>query len=396
MRSLLKKAEGIESRYGKLLLYFTMIPFLYPRGFAECWPWYKTLFTLWLYAGLGVAAVWIVYDVLSRGLHYKKAAYWIVGYHILFVAITLLTQKGIHEGLQKMLASPVLCVFAMLQLRLDGKRFLRAVVDLLILNFLLNVSAFCVPVTDKMIDMYHVNFLGHVHVSAQLGLLGLFAGCLLYRLDPGQKERIIVLMVLSVLTMLWSDTAASMLALAVMIGCLVLWLCKPVRPLLLMDSRLYLWASIALSIALLLYSLTGIDTKLGINALAINGRTFVWRDGLARFFRQPFFGYGAYGTMIVTFWSEGMNYAHNELLQRLLDGGIVLAVAFYAMLTVCFQAVGKTRNKGMIALTNTFLISALLVMQFESVTEYYYMYLLFVLAASIPEIYRAHRKEERR
>ena len=107
MRSLLKKAEGIESRYGKLLLYFVMIPFLYPRGFAECWPWYKTLFTLWLYVGLGVAAVWIVYDVLSRGLHYKKAAYWIVGYHILFVAITLLTQKGIHEGLQKMLHGAV-------------------------------------------------------------------------------------------------------------------------------------------------------------------------------------------------------------------------------------------------------------------------------------------------
>ena len=394
MRSLLKKAEGIESRYGALLLYFVMIPFLYPRGFSECWPWYKTLFTLWLYAGLGVAAVWILYDVLARGLRYRVSAYWLVGYHVLFVLITLLTQKGINEGLQKMLASPVLCVFVMLQLRLDVKRFLRTLVNLLIVSFVLNVSAFCVPVTAKMINMYHVNFLGHVHVSAQVGLLALFAGCLLYLRDRKQKERVIVLAVLSVATMLWSDTAASMLALAVVAASFVLWFFKATRPLLLFDSRRYLWASIALSVALMLYALVGLDTKLGINALAISGRTFVWRDGMAKFLAQPFLGYGAYGTMIVTFWSPGMNYAHNELLQRLLDGGIVLAVAFYATLTVCLKPMGKIKNKALVALTNAFLISALLVMQFESVTEYYYMYLLFVLVSCMPEIQRAKRKEE--
>ena len=98
------------------------------------------------------------------------------------------------------------------------------------------------------------------------------------------------------------------------------------------------------------------------------------------FFDSWLLGYGAYGVNIVPFWEigkDGFNYAHNDLLQHLLDGGIVLSLIFYIIIykqlnQLSFIKDEKVKNV-MYSITFLFFI----IMLVESSTEYYYYFILF-------------------
>lgn len=81
-----------------------------------------------------------------------------------------------------------------------------------------------------------------------------------------------------------------------------------------------------------------------------------------------------------------MNYAHNEMLQRLLDGGIILTVLFILLLYAYTKNIRKAHNKQMIYWASAMLLIILVIMLFESVTEYYYYFILLSLMAYLPEI----------
>lgn len=382
MNALLQRAGQLEQRFGKWLVYLVLIPFLHPRGFDESWGLYKGFFLLWLYAALVISVLWAAYDALRRGLPRRGWIWGVAAYYGLFILITLFTQKGIHEGLQKLFAAPVLYAFCYMQLKNDPKGFLRALANTLTVILGLNVTLLCPLVTDKLIGLYHIQFLGHVQIVAQFGVLGVFTGYLLYR--QGRRTQSGVLAAASVLSMVFSGTAVSALVLVLLaVGIAALWLQRlsPLRRALLLDTRLYLLGSILLSAGLLLFANWELDRALGFD---FSGRCFVWRAGLDRMAEQPWLGYGAYGVQLTTFWSAGMNYAHNELLQRLLDGGAVLCVAYYIMVYLLIQPVDRVRSRRTRGMGSLCLTALLLISQFESVTEYIPAAVLLCLLAELP------------
>ena len=105
----------------------------------------------------------------------------------------------------------------------------------------------------------------------------------------------------------------------------------------------------------------------------------------------PLSGYGAYGVLIKTFWhdwenSNGMNYAHNEVLQLLLDGGIILLVAYIAMCIVLLRNRQQGVTKNVAYWFNAFLIAFLAVGICESLTEYNYFYIFLIINLFLPSI----------
>lgn len=392
MEKVLKYMDTLDTRYGKWLIYFVLIPFLYPRGFAEFSDAYKRFFTLWLYLAMVVVLVWVLYDLLRSPRRNRLLECAVVVYYVLFVGITVLVQGGISEGLQKMFSAPALYLFCFVCLKKDSRRLIAAAGRVLAVIFALNVSVFSPPIVEKLMNLFHIHFLGHVQVGAQYGMVGIMVAYLLLKLDPQRRDLGAVLLGTSVITVLWTDTLVGLIALAVLAaGALLLWT-RPAKKLhwlqagLRMDSRWLLAGHILISAGLLIFSLTRIDILMRNEFLSFNGRTFVWRDGIARFLEKPLLGYGAYGIQLETFWSEGMNYAHSELLQRLMDGGVVLCVAFYGMLWVMLGRVRRAQDPDVIAVTNVLLLAVLVVMFFESVTEYHYITVFFALAACLPEI----------
>lgn len=392
MEKILKTLDSLDALYGRWLIYFVMIPFLYPRGFVETSDFYKGFFTLWLYLAMAVVVAWVVYDLLRNGPKNRWLECAVLVYYLLFVGITVLVQGGINAGLQKMFSAPALYLFCFLCLRKNSQRFLTVTGRILAVIFALNISVFSPPIAEKLMELYHVHFLGHVQVGAQYGVVGLLVAYLLLKLYPQRRDLGIVLLGTSVITVLWTGTLVGYIVIAVLaFGALLLWT-KPARRQgwiqkgLRMDARWLVAGQLILSVGLLIFSLTKLDVLLRNEFLSFNGRTFVWRDGIARFLERPVLGYGAYGVILETFWSEGMNYAHSELLQRLMDGGVVLCLVFYGMLWVLLGRVGRTADRDAVAVTNVLLFAVLMVMLFESVTEYHYITVFFALAACLPEV----------
>ena len=85
------------------------------------------------------------------------------------ILITLTAQGGLHEGLQNMIATPFLCVYAILCLRNDPKHFIKMISNILIVLFLLNLTIFNPYIMQYKIAEYHIIFLGHVQVQRSLG-----------------------------------------------------------------------------------------------------------------------------------------------------------------------------------------------------------------------------------
>ena len=97
------------------------------------------------------------------------------------------------------------------------------------------------------------------------------------------------------------------------------------------------------------------------------------------FFKSPIYGYGANGVLIKVFWSywvgdgQGMNYMHNQILQILNDGGIILFAAFIYMLYIAMSTIDKLKGKKIRYQISTFIAIILIVMTFESIMEYFYL-----------------------
>ena len=203
MTKLLYFLERNRSRIEWALLYIMLIPFVRPGGFAEVWGWYSKFFDLWLYAALAMILCWVVYDFFQNGLQYKACAYAMAAYYVAFVLITLIQQKGINEGLQKLFAAPALYMFCMLAMKNKPREFLIMLVNVLTVIFGLNITVFCPIITNRLIGVYHVNFLGHVQVVAQYSLVGCLAAYLLAKMDSRRKRRCILLVVLCLLQIVW-------------------------------------------------------------------------------------------------------------------------------------------------------------------------------------------------
>ncbi len=392
MTRLLYFLERKRSRIEWVLLYVMLIPFIRPRGFDEVWDWYTTVFDLWLYGALALIFCWVVYDFFQNGLKYKACAYAMAVYYVLFVAITLIQQKGINEGLQKMFAAPALFMFCMVALKNKPREFLIALVNVLTVIFGLNVTILCPIITDRLIGVYHVNFLGHVQVVAQYSLVGCLAAYLLAKMDGRRKRRCILLVALCLLQTLWAKTAAGLLVIAILAGGVILRSLPRFRPLTVCNPQIFFGGYVAINALMLLFSFTGLD-RMFESLFSFSGRTLIWRETFKLIIQHPILGYGAYGAKIVVPWSPGMNYAHNEFIQRLLDGGIVLCVAYIVMLYTFVQAVQKVKNKRVLSVINICLLGFLVVMLFESVTDYFFIIVFLCIMAYTPEIleYRKNR-----
>ena len=114
-----------EINIHNIICYVILIPFLNPRGFYDVVPHYKSFMTAWVY----LALLLIVLEIFLRYkgnviCMEKKAEIAVFSYFISIVLITLIAQGGLHEGLQNIIATPFLCIYAILCLRDNQLNFI--------------------------------------------------------------------------------------------------------------------------------------------------------------------------------------------------------------------------------------------------------------------------------
>ena len=381
------------------ILYIILTPFLYPRGFSEYIPAYKSFFTFWLYGAVVYIFLLFLFGISQCKVSKKISNLWILLYFTVMIVLTFIIRGSFSEGLQKLFATPALCVFCALYLKRSPKRFIRSVNNLLIILFLLNLFIFN-PIFWKLYFSpitNHITFFGHVQISAQLGTLGVFFAYLDYELCSGNRKRLSIQILLSVVTMISSFTSAAYI---VCIFLIIFWLLMKTQ-----FQKIYRFKG---QIYLIIYILINLfffwfinckGTSFSFVGFSLNGRGFIWYEAIKSFLNSPIYGYGVHGVLIKVFWSfwvgdgQGMNYMHNQILQILNDGGIILFIIFVFMLYSVIKNLDVLRNRKLRCWSVASVLLMLFIMIIETVMEYFYMFFILMTVTYLPDIQRVMRRK---
>lgn len=384
----------IKMSTSDLLIYLVLVPFLYPRGFTEYSVAYKLFFTGWMYLTIVIIFFIFIYNLCQSQIKYDSCFNWMLLYHAYMLIITLILQGGITEGLQKLFAAPALCFICINLLQKRTERFIECLANILIVNFILNLTIFNSFIATSYFSIANnIMFIGHVQVASQLGILGIFTAYIMEKINPKQKNKSRILILLSILIMMMSLTSASYICMIMMLfGVIILKFIKN-KKILELESKWYV--ILILGINGFLFWLLNVNewnlSKYGIHT-TFNGRMAIWNE-ITELLKSHFiFGYGVYGVRIQVYWSvwssrpEGMTYAHSQIFQLLLDGGIILLAIFTLMLFSYISKIKKSKDKTLIWFSNICLIVTLAVMISESTTEYYYIFIFWSILAYLPKI----------
>lgn len=365
----------------KVWLFFLLFPFLCPRGFFEIYPIYKTMMTLWLlFTMVGMIFIY-VYRLAKKKVIMDIRLIYILLYFGILIIETLIIQKSIGEGLQKMFVTPALFMFMIVSFDKFGEKIIDVMSDILLINLLLFCSFFNPINFQRMFDVpEQICFLGHIQVSTEMALLCL--GLAVIIINKSRKKARLM-MFLAIVTMFLATTDAGLVILAFLSMMYILYILGlKKRVVNLSQQKIFIAGTVLEGIMLLVVLYFRID---------FGARYFVYLDGISKLNGHMVSGYGAYGVLIKTFWhdwenSNGMNYAHNEVLQLLLDGGIILLVAYIAMCIVLLRNRQQGVTKNVAYWFNAFLIAFLAVGICESLTEYNYFYIFLIINLFLPSI----------
>lgn len=360
-----------------ILIYVVIIGFLFPRGYNGVSGLYHKISSAAMW--IAVILTWVQWIKISRiksRLSEGKTEKFILRigtYFILAIILTLVSRKSLSSGFQQMFAAPSVCVFMILNLKRNPKKILNIIVNVLCLEFTINTL-----LRPSFHELYHTIFLGHIQVVSQYGILSILVTVLSWILYHEHKKKLIYLFVVTLYTMLTTDAELAVLTAAGFLVAFIIYKCK-FSQIFMLRSEFYVLAMVGVSIAIVYFSVTSMLPSF----LDVNGRNFVWQDALEKIRLHPILGYGIDGVLLSTFWSKGFNYAHNQLIQNFLDGGIVLTVPFWIMIITFVKNTNKIKLVRFKVLCNVSLIALLAVMLFESMTLYVYMYIILSIIFSM-------------
>lgn len=374
-----------EINIHNIICYVILIPFLNPRGFYDVVPHYKSFMTAWVY----LALLLIVLEIFLRYkgnviCMEKKAEIAVFSYFISIVLITLIAQGGLHEGLQNIIATPFLCIYAILCLRDNPRQLIKSLTNILIILFLVNLTVFNPYIMQYKIAEYHIIFLGHIQVAAQFGALGMLCSALDYKY---RKKHAILLCVLSVLTMLTSTASSAILVVVMLLVFSVLVIFK-----------VYGIFCKGIPVYVLLYTIFSAILVMGNVRLPgfiismLNSRQSIWSVTLQQVKNAPLIGYGVQGVTLELYWGGKFNYAHSQFAQNLLDGGIVLSIMFFVMFVSVAFCIRKTENKILRSIGTLIVLAFMCVALFDSVSFYPYFMLTLMILMYLPNISKIQSK----
>ncbi|MCM1131335.1 MAG: O-antigen ligase family protein [Roseburia sp.] len=372
----------------KIMLYFIMISLLFPRGFAENSSAIRIIYLIWLALAVVLMVMQIFYYLILKKMKLDKFIYMVATYYIVFWGITIYNKGEIGEGVQKLFVAPIVIVFLLVYLKVKPQKVLKVIENTLIVLFLLNIVFY--PVFKYILDSYHIYFLGHVQMYSQISVLAILVAYL-NQYYLGKNKKSCLLIFLSLITLLLSRTAVSYICIAIYLILKVLIALKADR-IVRCKPSFYFALFVFLNLFLLWYTFKLRNISTMNNLFSLSSRTFIWTDAIYLAKEKLLFGYGAYGVLIKTFWSSwsvsagGFNYAHNELIQHLLDGGVVLLILFLILFFLSLAEASKIKNKYLYKFIMITVLMFIAIMLIESVTEYYIFFVYLAIFLRIPKI----------
>lgn len=382
--------------FDKLVLYANCLGFLYPIGFSNYFNAYKKIQAFYLSILLFVVLGIFVYKIFQGSVKINFPLIWLFIYSFLLLVITLYKQGQINEGLQKIFVIPATCLFFTIYLQNKSKLVINILSNVMILLFTLNILVFNQWFFPQFFSINnHIMFFGHVQIASEIGLLGIFVGYI-GLLGSKKKWKEYLLILLSIVNMLYSQTSASEFA---VIGLVLFYLLGKVKTFRAFINKSYYFITILLIVLgfwIITLPINGSNISKLINSLS-NGRMWIWQQGMIFVNENPITGFGVQGVLLRPYWVQwssntlGFNYAHSTPLQLLLDGGLVLVFVFIAMLFSYLSSLRRIKFNHLkynaIVLFTLFLSVGIV----ESLTEYNFFFIYLSFLPYLSEIYLSER-----
>lgn len=365
----------MERSTTSLLRYLVLIPLLAPKGLESLVPGYKAFMTIW--SMLALAMLLLDSVIRLHGRERISSPYFgLFAYFIVAFAVSLFSVKGIVNGLQELFFYPVAFLYL---IELDQAEFREYCVASAYILCVLFLAELLVP-SSLFAGNYHMTFLGHVQVFSQYGLLALTLACFIYLKNWASRILALLLATLSLISMLVVDADSAHLCIVIFAIVLLVKLVSPLDWRI--DFRFVVALSIVVSGFIVWLTVARLSPLIGTGLdWTFNGRLFVW-ESASNLIRDSFlFGYGVENSVITTFWSSGMSYAHNQVVQSLVDGGVVLLIAMVWMLCSVARCVNYISDNKVRSVAVAVLCSLLFVLIFDSFTPYSYVYILLALVS---------------
>lgn len=377
-----------------ILYYFVIISFLFPRGYAEFNLVYKNIYTCCVW--ISIIIIWIQFFLFYFKKIIRKATLPIIMYFVITIIITFSIRGFAINGYQKLIAYPSICLFIICNLKENPKRFLNVMNNVILILFTLNQ----VVLRNFFAKQYHITFLGHVQMIAQIGILSIFCAMIFWMLYHENKKRTIFIVLLVLYTMITTDASSAIITAVIL--CVFIFLYKIKKySFLTHNSKSYIIGGIIVNVLTVSLSIiNNVRYSNAIHFLDFSGRSFVWIDAISKIKDKIIFGYGVDGVLLNVFWNkwtnpEGFNYAHNQILQNLLDGGLISLILFEFMFFSFCKNTKNISNQKYKAIINTVLIIFSIIMIFESTSLYCYMFMCLSIIYVLPDIIENTEKGEK-
>lgn len=364
-----------DRRITSLIRYIVLIPLLAPRGLEEYVPGYKTFMTLWAMLSLGL----IILDGVLRMRSDAKVLpcpIGLVAYFFVAIIDSALSSDGIVNGLQVLFYYPAAFLY-ILNLEADElKEYAVASAWILLIIFAIQLVAGQLFFSSAR----HMTFLGHIQVFSQYGMLAAFLGILLIVKKWASLVLAVALLATGAICMLTVEADSAHYGILLIV--VMLALLKIFPSLSKADLRIVTLLGIGANILVVWLTLTRQSPLIGTELdWTFNGRLFVWESASEQFWNSPWIGYGIENSHISTFWSEQMTYAHNQVMQSLVDGGVLLTSMLVWMLCTVARCINRIADRSLKNASIAVYFALLFVMIFDGFTLYGYIFVLFAFIA---------------
>lgn len=363
----------------KIILYLILVPFFFPRGFCNFIPMYKGFYTIIMYFSMIISMGVFIKNIIDNKFKINFQITLVLLYFLFIFIETIIIKGNVNEGLQKIFSTPILCLVTIIFIEKQEKEFVNVLSNVLICILFLNVTAFCPYVFNNMVHEESgslIQFIGHVQVASQISILGIFlSNCLILF---NEKKKAKTLIVLSLITMIIANTDVSIIC----IICICIFFLFRKFLIKFVDKIATNFLFLNMYIFNLFVCIIVIAKKIDFGA-----RYYVWLDFLNKIKNHIIFGYGVYGAKLTPFWvaweknNNGMNYAHNDIFQHILDGGIILMILYLITFCLILKNTNKICNYWIKYWGNICIFLFLIIAIPESITEYNYFYMLVFLLA---------------
>ncbi|MDO4832159.1 MAG: O-antigen ligase family protein [Clostridia bacterium] len=298
-------------------------------------------------------------------------------YFVFAIIISLAVKRSVSGGLQQLFAYPTFFLFICEEMRRNSKTVIKAFAGILTVLLAMNF-----PLTLIIFRrvLYHITFLGHVQMISQFGVLAIFIAVIGFMSDVLSRRKACLLAALTFLNMMTTDASSAVLSAVIIVAVLIVYIFK-LYNLFCFKSQIYVGIMVAFSFFIIVAACKSWLVGM-VPDYTFSGRSYIWREVFQRFSESPIYGYGIEGILIKPFWvgpNGGFNYAHNQIMQNILDGGVILFTLFWAMILSLAQSINKMKNKILVIVSNAALICTLFMMVFDSVSLYCYSYVLFAI-----------------